>query len=198
MDNTAPNAELAALLAKYDANGGVIDYVFLDVPEGLSSSGLHRAAALAGIAVIDKRLEQWAIQNASKKYPIGSFYRLRWEANKLTGERVDFTTFWGSDDVESKKLGKNAWSIPNIDGYKTAFFHPPYPLRGTDGEKLKLFEGINKHLLGDEPGQAEIFSWSTDWSNYFKAGHEWWGAFYWTIRSIGSPYFAVVGVSSTD
>ena len=85
-----------------------------------------------------------------------------------------------------------------MDGYKTAFFHPPYSLQGSASEKAELFAGINRYVLGSNPERAEIFSWSTEWSNYFDAGHEWWGAFYWTIRPARSQQIVVVAASSTD
>jgi hypothetical protein len=106
--------------------------------------------------------------------------------------------FWGTDDVEPKPIGDHAWSIPNVDGYKPAFFHPPYGLEGSPSEKAELFASINRYVLGVDPERAEIFSWSTDWSDYFEPGHEWWGAFFWTIRPVSSPSMVVVGASCTD
>jgi hypothetical protein len=183
---------------RYDAAGGVLDYVFLEPHDARSPHAWHRAAALAGMAEIDYRLKQWAIRHASEKYPIDKFFRVRWDEAKLTGGPVSFSTFWGTDDVEPKPVGDRAWAIPNVDGYKTAFFHPPYGLQGSAREKEELFAGINRYVLGADPERAEIFSWSTDWSNYFEAGHEWWGAFYWTIRPAGSQRIIVVGASATD
>ena len=190
--------ELAALLAKYDDSGGVLDYVFLEAETEGSPELLHRAAALAGMAAIDRRLEQWAISHTSKEHPIEIFFRVRWDETKLTGEPVPFSIFWGTDDVEPKSVGHNAWAIPDIDGYKTTFFHPPYHLHVSAHEGAELFADINGYIFGDDPERAEIFSWSTDWSNYFEAGHEWWGAFFWTVRPAGSQRFVVIGASSTD
>ncbi len=65
--------ELAALLAKYEESGGVLDYVFLESETEGSSELLHRAAALAGMATIDRRLEQWAIRRTSKEFPLECF-----------------------------------------------------------------------------------------------------------------------------
>ncbi len=196
MDCVVPGSELAALLERYDAIGGVLDYIFIEVPTTGSPYDLHRAAALKALAVIDSPLEQIALTDTSEDFPPN--FRLRWDANKMSGKQVDFATFWGTDDIEPECFGKNAWSPPNIDGYKTAFFHPPYGLGGTASQRAEVFEGINRHLLGEKPEQAEIFSWSTDWSNYFDAGHEWWGAFFWTIRQPGLQRFGVVGASSSD
>jgi hypothetical protein len=198
MKESALETELASLLAKYSALGGVLDYVFLEEQSEAAPVQLHRAAALAGIAAIDRRLEQWALSHVSGQYPMESFFRVHWNPHKLTGEQVSFAAFWGTDDVEPKPMGERAWSIPNVDGYKTAFFHPPYCLQGSPREKADLFVGINRFVLGEEQERAEIFSWSTDWSNYFDAGHEWWGAFLWTIRAAGSRRVVVVAASSTD
>lgn len=198
MRSETSDPELGSLLARFAAAGGVLDYVFVGRQDDGLPHAQHRSAALAGMAEVDRRLEQWAIRNTSAKYPIEMFYRVRWDEMKLKGEPVSLSTFWGTDDVEPKPLGDHAWSIPNVDGYKTAFFHPPYSLRGSADEKAELFASINKYVLGADPERAEIFSWSTDWSNYFEAGHEWWGAFYWTIRPAGSQLIAVVGASSTD
>jgi hypothetical protein len=198
MRNIASDPELSALLAKYDASGGVLDYAFLNLRDEGPPEQTHRAAALAGIAEIDRRYEQWAAKHASKEYPIEEFFRLRWDESKLKGMQVTLEEFWGTDDVEPKPTGNHGWVIPNVDGYKTAFFHPPYSLRGLTDEHVELFARINRYVLGDNPAEAEIFSWSTDWTNYFDAGHEWWGAFLWTIRPAGSPHLVVVGASSTD
>lgn len=192
MRNEASDSELDSLLAKYDAAGGVIDYIFLEQSGMGSSHASHRAAALSGMAEIDRRLEQWAIRSASAKYPSNMFFRVHWDETNLTGEPINFSTFWGTDDVESTQI---------VDGYKTAFFHPPYGLfclKDSPAEQAELFVSINKYVLGDEPKRAEFFSWSTNWSNYFTAGHEWWGAFYWTIRPADSHRMVVVAASSTD
>ena len=198
MQNEASDPELRSHLARFDAAGGVLDYVFLK--GGITGPPLarHRAAAIAGMAEIDRRLERWAVRHASTKHPIEMFFRVRWDEAILIGQPVSFTTFWGTDDVEPEPISERAWSIPEVDGYKTAFFLPPHTLRGSTSEKIDLFININKHVLGADPERAEIFSWSTDWSNYFEAGLEWWGAFYWTIRPSGSQRMVVVGASSTD
>jgi hypothetical protein len=198
MHEFSPNAESAASLVEYRERGGVLDYVFLRPGGAAAASQSHKAAALAGIAAIDRRLESWAVSHASERYPVDSFFRLKWDESKLSGGPVAFTMFWGTDDVKPKPIGQHAWSIPDVDGYKTAFFHPPYGLRGSDHEKEDLFERINAFVLGSDPTGCEIFSWSTDWSNYFDAGKQWWGAFYWTVRPVGSDWFAVIGASSTD
>ena len=189
---------IAPLLTRYRALGGVLDYVFLEIAQERAAESLDLEAAVRGMAVIDDRLAQWASRHATARLPVEKFFRVRWDESKMSGQRVDLATFWGTDDVEPKVWPGGTQSIPTVDGYKTAFFHPPYGLHGEKAEKAELFAAINRFVLGHDPQRAEIFSWSTDWSNYFEAGHEWWGAYYWTIRPEGAPYMVVVAASSTD
>ena len=190
-----PDPELVSLLERYGNCGGILDYVLLD--SELPSQQIHREAAIAGMIAIDRRLEQWAVSHATPKFPPDKFFRLQWDESSMKGETVPFSKFWGTDDMEPKPINGGAWSIPIIDGYKTAFFHPPYGLQETSANQKALFEGINKFVLGPIE-RCEIVSWSNNWSNYFDAGLEWWGAFYWTIRHTGTGRLAVIGASSTD
>ena len=187
MFNCAQDPELSSLLTQYDEARGVLDYIFL---EGLVTGPpdvYHRAAALAGIAEIERRRHEWALRQASEENPIDKFWRVHCDEAMLTGRRISFATFWGADDRDDDR-----------EAYKYAFFHPPYGLGGSESEKEHLFAAINRHVLGASPERAEIFSWSTNWSTYFTAGHEWWGAYYWTIRPAGSDLLVVIGGSSTD
>ena len=193
-----PAPELARLLREFGACGGVLDYVFLRCRATGRPEELHRSVAVAGMAAIDRRLERYAISHATAQYPINIFYRATWDAARLVGEQVPFEMFWGNDDAAAKPTGRNSWSIPNVDGYKTAFFQPPYPLRGTEQEHEQLFAHIGFLLFGPDPRACEIFSWGTDWSNYFDAGKEWWGAFFWTLRQPEADVFTVIGASTTD
>ena len=197
MRQIAPESQLAALLTRYETLGGVLDYVFFEGDSDRPTEELHRMAAHKAMAAIAQRLEQWAVSHASKEHPSEAFFRVHWDETRLTGERISLASFWGSDDVEPKG-SVDVWRIPNVDGYKTAFFHPPYGLEGSAAEKVELFTRINRFVLGDDPTRAEIFSWSTDWSNYFDAGHEGWGAFFWTIRCNGTTRIVSIGASSTD
>jgi hypothetical protein len=151
MRSEARDPELDSLLAQFDAAGGVLDYAFVEVREDGSPHAQHRAAAIAGMAEIDRRLERWAVQNTSEKYPIEMFYRVRWDEARLTGEPVRFSTFWGTDDVKPKPVEDCAQAIPNVDGYKTAFFHPPYGLRGSPNGKAALSPGSTSTSSGHAP-----------------------------------------------
>jgi hypothetical protein len=168
MEEITDEIGVAPLLAKYRAVGGVLDYLFLEIDQQSSSEDLHRTAALRGMEIMAER-SAW-----------GQDEKIEWDGSKLVGQA----------------LATSQSAMPT--GYQHAFFDPPYTLRGSAKEQAELFTKINRYVFGPEPPRAEIFKWSTDWSNYFDAGHEWWGAFYWTIRPANASYVVVIGASSTD
>jgi hypothetical protein len=84
----------------------------------------------------------------------GHDHEIEWDGTKLVGHALDASVY----------------AMPT--GYQQAFFDPPYTLRGSAKEQAELFTGINQYVFGSEPHRAEVFTWSTDWSSYFDAGHE--------------------------
>ena len=188
--------DLLSLLNRFADIGGVIDYVPLPF-SGTPNQNDHYQAALRAMGLIDEGYKHWAAEYATESRPESSFFTLTQDDSKLKGDRIQFSEFWGSNNVSKRKVGPNSWTIPNVDGYKGCFFLPPYGLYGNE-DFSALFDEINFNLFGVEPERWVIYRWSTDWSNYFDAGHEWWGAFYWTVYSAETSLLTTVGASSTD
>ena len=99
------------LIERYDAIGGVLDYVFLEVVEEPSHERLHREAALRAMAVIDDRLAQWASSRAAHDYPVES-------SSGFTGTTLSCpasalaSPHSGGGHVEPKPLGGSAYTVP--------------------------------------------------------------------------------------
>jgi hypothetical protein len=198
MREVAFSDSLASLLAEYAAMGGLLDFVALESTEQRDAEGLHRAAAVKGMAVIDQRLEAYALANASHDQPLEKFFRLKWDASVARGELISFEEFWGRDAVGYEPINANASAGHTPNGFKSAFFDPPYHLHGPAERRIQVFEEVVERLFESGATNSEIYSWSTNWSNYFDAGHEWWGAFYWTLHAANSNRFVVIAGSSTD
>lgn len=60
------------------------------------------------------------------------------------------------------------------------------------------FVKINNALFPNGTDSLEVYEWTTDWSNYFDAGHEWWGAACWSVYDRSLNRYAVIMVSATD
>ena len=102
-----------------------------------------------------------------------------------------------------KEVIENALTIDQEDkekiGFVYAFLDPPYSFMSgkTIFEKGNFFLDFCR-LLFTDISQIEVYKWSTDSSNYFDIGKEWWGSFFWTVYN---PYWdRYIGIlaSTTD
>ncbi|MBE6835217.1 MAG: hypothetical protein E7515_03070 [Ruminococcaceae bacterium] len=78
--------------------------------------------------------------------------------------------------------------------YRTAFLYPPHENNYTNED----FEKINKALFPNGTDCLEVFKWSTDWSDYFDDGHEWWGALCLSVYDKTLERFVIIMASATD
>jgi hypothetical protein len=91
----------------------------------------------------------------------------------------------------------------STDSYTRVFSKPPYGLT-SQGRRLphkksqKLFYDINLALFGKERSHLVVYSWSTDWADYFDAGNRWWGSYLWTIERPDSSLMIGIAASASD
>lgn len=78
--------------------------------------------------------------------------------------------------------------------FRKAFLHPPYPNVYTESD----FAKIKDALFPNGTQKLEIYEWSTDWSDYFNAGREWWGTLCLTVYDKGTDRFIIILASATD
>lgn len=78
--------------------------------------------------------------------------------------------------------------------YRRAFLAPPYPSGYTERD----FDMINSALFPNGTEGLEVFEWTTDWSEYFDEGHEWWGALCLTVYDKKLDRIIVILASATD
>ena len=60
------------------------------------------------------------------------------------------------------------------------------------------FEKVNGVLFPGLVEELDVYEWTTDWSDYFDDGHEWYGASCWSVYDRSMNRYAVMLVSSTD
>ncbi|MBQ3934948.1 MAG: hypothetical protein II715_03940 [Clostridia bacterium] len=107
---------------------------------------------------------------------------------------------WSYDtkNARCKKLKSKALFAPaNSDdwlNYRKAFLCPPHGNSYIDRD----FERFNAVLFPGGTEGLEIFRWTTDWSDYFDDGHEWWGALCLTAYDQTLERFVIIMASATD
>ena len=78
--------------------------------------------------------------------------------------------------------------------YWYAFWEPPHP----SGYGPEEFRRVNSVLFPKGTEDLEIYEWTTDWSNYFEDGREWWGTACWSVYDPQMNRIAVIMAECTD
>lgn len=78
--------------------------------------------------------------------------------------------------------------------YWYAFWETPHP----SGYGPDDFRRVNAALFPEGADELEVYEWTTDWSNLFDDGHEWWGAACWSVYDSRMGRYVVMIASETD
>ena len=90
--------------------------------------------------------------------------------------------------------------VPDDDNFGTTV---PYwyalmePVHGRRN-KPEDFNKVNETLFPKGTDLLDIYEWTTDWSDLFDAGHEWYGACCWSIYDSSMRRYVVMLLSATD
>ncbi|MCR5096044.1 MAG: hypothetical protein K6A70_04845 [Erysipelotrichaceae bacterium] len=60
------------------------------------------------------------------------------------------------------------------------------------------FRKVNEVLFPNGTDSLDIYEWTTDWSDFFDDGHEWYGACCWSVYDKALNRYVVMLVSATD
>lgn len=184
----------------------IIDYCLIEDDASYRGLRSHREVLLfAMLCVIERDLAQrhadearWGAGSVGELFPwsldIGKARALPTAPASLLFVpeilRIDrngtvfYDSDWRSDDSNA------GGAIP----YWYAFLETPY----TTGYRPEDLRRLNAALFPEGAEALEAYAWTTDWSNYFDDGHEWWGAGCWTVYDRKRQRFAVMLASTTD
>jgi hypothetical protein len=95
--------------------------------------------------------------------------------------------------IDAARLFEPAREAEELN-YRGAFLHPPHGIRYTGAD----FDRVNAALFPNGTDGLEVYEWTTDWSDYFDDGHEWWGALCLTVYDGSLGRFVVISASATD
>ncbi|MDO4493508.1 MAG: hypothetical protein Q4C53_06455 [Clostridia bacterium] len=160
--------------------GVVVDYVLLkdSVPyAGLVSHRRALAFAMDRINARRPQAEPW-----------------RYDVRLATATAEDTAELLAWPEAPLPDSVTDGGEIP----YWMAFARPPHCDETADEGAKRAFETVNAALFPKGTDALTAVRWSTDWSDYFDAGHEWWGTACVTVYDIKLGRFAVLLMSSTD
>ena len=78
--------------------------------------------------------------------------------------------------------------------YWYAFLEPPH----ASGYGPDDFRKVNSVLFPEGTDELKIYEWTTDWSNYFDDGREWWGTACWSVYDKHMNRYIVILAEATD
>ena len=198
-------------IKRYDTYGeehfaGEVGYHLLtcDGPyEGLDS---HKEAL---VAVFEGLVEESIEDREKVRIELGEkasdkFHPWVYDIEKAKAVPLDPSVFFYCPDIlridSNGCVFYDAEWMPNDDNFGTTV---PYwyavmePVQGRRN-KPEDFKKINEVLFPKGIDDLDIFEWTTDWSDYFDDGHEWYGACCWSIYDRNMDRYAVLIVSATD
>lgn len=183
----------------------IIDYCLIapDAPNrGIRS---HREAVLfAMLKVIERYLaEQRTSEETWRPEEVADdFFPWSLDFGKAEARRIDPEEFLFVPTVVRKiKGGSTIYDRkdPDVDAGEQiphwyAFLEPPQWFDATPED----FARANDALFPEGADALEVYEWTTDWSNYFDDGREWWGTACWSVYDAHLDRYVVLFASATD
>ena len=123
---------------------------------------------------------------------------------KAQAVRLDPREFFFCPDIVRTDFYGNVWydagwkpDDENIGTSVPYWYAVMEPVHGRKN-KPEDFKKANEILFPKGTDTLDIYEWTTDWSDYFDDGHEWYGACCWSIFDKNMDRYAVMLVSATD
>ena len=191
-----------ALMETYDRC--VIDYCLIEDDTPYLGYRSHKDAVLfAMLKVIERDIET---QLQSEFDFNGNVYDepFPWnlDIGKAHARRIDSAALLHIPKiVRTDRIGRRFYDCAYPDPMKGeqipywyAFWETPH----TSGYGPDDFRKVNSVLFPQGTDELEVYEWTTDWSNYFEDGHEWWGTACWSVYDKRMNRYAVILASTTD
>ena len=212
----------------YEREGGVIDFRIFQLDTEQEDTPYQKHLAVAQQTLIsvaeeaNTRLDRMAaklkmnrrelftmdydfniLKDSGKEISVQDFMGWQYEEVSgrviLSGGKLRNRYFYYDDKEEPEKAVPMAEEDLKKEAFAYAFFQPPYSFMITKSnfEKGNFFLDFCR-LLFTDISQIEVYKWSTDSSNYFDEGKDWWGSFFWTVYNPCRYWYIGIIASTTD
>ena len=194
---------LTAIQTLHEIEKNTDDY-FIDIAEKLGT----QRDIYYNVAFDIKKLENSQIKISSDEFlgPLFDFKSMRPIIRGRTANHLNDYFFYDCQENKNEiidvskldfyhKYSSNGTSL----GFTGAFLDPPHSLRAgnTILEKGQYFLSFCDFVFSDIK-KIVVYKWSTDCSNYFDAGKEWWGSHFWTVYNPVKNWYIGIAASTTD
>ena len=190
------------LIEKYDRR--VIDYCLIEGDTPHQGKRSHKEAILFAMLKVMER--DIGTQTKAEIQDCGEVqdepFPWSLDMGKAQAHPLDPANFFHIPEIlRTDRVGRRFYDCGLPDPLKGeqilywyAFWETPHP----SGYGPDDFRKVNSALFPEGMDHLEIYEWTTDWSNYFDDGHEWWGAACWSVYDKRMNRYAVIMAESTD
>lgn len=196
------NDSFYELIEQYDRC--VIDYCLME--DNMPYQGLrsHKdAVLLAMLKVIERYLDEQLSSEImfSRDVPAEPF---PWNLDMAKAEAhlIDAETLLHVPEIlRTDYYGNRHYDCPwpdPLEGDQIPYWYAFWETPHTTGYGPDEFREVNSALFPKGTDELEIYEWSTDWSNYFEDGREWWGTACWSVYDKRMNRYVVIMASATD
>lgn len=210
------NKEIINKLKEFDDFGGIIDIKVFKIDKSISEYNSHFLTAKNSILKLQKNSRYFKIdfdesnlagsgRKISVQEFLGPWFDFELKKPILRGFRHLNNMFYYDKEeadrniinISDSELFKSDTSKLSTIGFAQAFLDPVHGFRVSNSiyETGKYFIDFCEFLFSDL-NKIEIFKWSTDCSNYFDDGKEFWGTHFWTVYNPEKDYY--VGITAYD
>lgn len=176
----------------------IIDYVLIedDIPhQGYRS---HKDAILFAMHKVTDRELAYQREAGIDEEP----FLWSMDIDKAEAELINPDVFLYAPNIIAKNDGGKTQydcDLPDVTSggkipYWYAFLNTPHGTGYTPNDFIK----VNETLFPNGEDALEVYEWTTDWSDYFDDGHEWWGAACWSVYDASLKRYVVILASTTD
>ncbi len=185
---------------------GEVDYHLLNDDKPYEGMKSHREALCL---VFDWLVNQSIEDKENSRKMFGDDYAdqlrpLVYDIDKAQPSMLDRQVFFYCPNIVRTDYYGNVWYDagwePNDENFGTTV---PYwyalmePVHGRRN-KPEDFKKVNEVLFPNGTDTLDIYEWTTDWSDFFDSGHEWYGACCWSVYDMTLNRYIVMLVSATD
>ena len=182
----------------------VIDYCLIEADAPYRGKRSHKDAVLfAMLRVIERDID------AQLKTELGYCREVRdepfpWKLDigKAQARQIDPADLFRVPEIPGKdRVGRWSYAcgLPDpLKGEQIPYWYAFWETPHTSGYGPDEFRKVNSVLFPAGTDALEVYEWTTDWSNYFDDGHEWWGAACWSVYDGRMNRYAVIMASTTD
>lgn len=129
---------------------------------------------------------------------------LVYDIDKAQFSPLDPQVFFYCPNIVKTDYYGNVWYdaewVPNDEncGTTVPYWYAVMEPVQSRGNKPEDFKKVNEVLFPNGTNALDIYEWTTDWSDYFDAGHEWYGSCCWSVYDKTLSRYVVMLVSATD